>query len=294
MKPTKTPDPLPFNPCTTKRDAFVLKMTPPMARYILKYHNNDNRELKPAQVNKISQSVAAHGWLFDGYACCFNVEGNITEKQHGLTYIARDPNDTAEYDVVIVTGVVLDAFSKGAGAKPRRAHDEIWRKDKSVLPSQSAILGDLLKRKGNKPSFDINNAVYQWGIWKKYIQKAEKLCNEFHTKTEDFSSQTKTIGAWATLCINAGCEEEVTVFLDLLKEELLGNSTTRLTSDFMEFWKEYSWREGNEPRMKMLYRLLCIALDRIIANPNGAIALNMTPVKLMSKTLSGSHQKFLA
>ena len=62
----------------------------------------------------------------------------------------------------------------------------------------------------------------------------------------------------------------------------------------MEFWKEYSWREGNEPRMKMLYRLLCVALDRIITNPNGAIALNMTPIKLMDKNLTGSHQKFLA
>ena len=163
MKPTKSSI-LPFDPCTTKRDAFVIKMTPPMARYILKYHNNDNRELKPAQVNKIDQSVAAHGWLFDGYACCFNVEGNITEKQHGLTHISRNRDDTAEYDVLIATGVVLDAFSKGAGAKPRRPHDEIWRKDKSVLPSQSAILGDLLKRKGNKPSFDINNAVYQLSL----------------------------------------------------------------------------------------------------------------------------------
>ena len=155
---------LPFNPLTQKRDAFVIKMTPPMARHILKHHNNDNRELKPSQVNKISASVAAHGWLFDGYACCFNVEGNITEKQHGLTHISRDPDDTAEYDVVIVTGVVLDAFSKGAGAKPRRPHDEIYRKDKTVKTSQSAALGDIMKRrKGER--FTINTAVRNWDDW---------------------------------------------------------------------------------------------------------------------------------
>ena len=293
MKSTKSSI-LPFDPCTTKRDAFVIKMTPPMARYILKYHNNDNRELKPAQVNKIDQSVAAHGWLFDGYGCCFNVEGNITEKQHGLTHISKNPDDTAEYDVVIVTGVVLDAFSKGAGAKPRTYHDEIYRKDKTVPKSQSAILNDLMARKGNRPKLSINNAVEYWYIWKNYIISAEKVTSEFFSETNAFSAQKRTIGAWATLCINAGCEEEVKIFLDLLLNELNLISTTRLTSDFNEYWKEYVQHESNEGYQKVLYRLLCVSLDRIITKPSGHIALNMTPAKLMSKNLTGTYQKFLA
>ena len=41
-------------------------------------------------------------------------------------------------------------------------------------------------------------------------------------------------------------EEEVIIFLDLLKEELLV-PTTRLTMDFYELLKEYTWKEGNEP-----------------------------------------------
>ena len=45
MKNTKTSI-LPFNPVTTEKKAFVIKMTPPMARYILKFHNGDNRQLK--------------------------------------------------------------------------------------------------------------------------------------------------------------------------------------------------------------------------------------------------------
>ena len=39
-----------------------------------------------------------------------------------------------------------DSFSNAAIAKPRRAHDEIYRKDNTALPSQTAILGDVLKR----------------------------------------------------------------------------------------------------------------------------------------------------
>ena len=114
MKATKTPDPLPFNPCTTKRDAFVLKMTPPMARYLLEHHNFDNREKKPAQVNKIAQSVDTFGWLLDGKGVCFNTDGNLTEKQHTLTYISRCTDDDKQYKVVVTRGCVKDAFSKAA------------------------------------------------------------------------------------------------------------------------------------------------------------------------------------
>ena len=293
MKPTKSSI-LPFNPISSEPDSFVMYITPPMARYILEHHNFDNREKKATQVNKIGQSVDTFGWLFDGKAVCFNTDGNLTEKQHTLTYISRDPNDDAQYRVVITRGCVKDAFSKAAADKPRRPHDEIWRKDRSVVPSQSAILGDLLKRKGNKPSLSINNAVYQWNAWKKYIQKAEKTCNEFHTKTKDFSAQTKTIGAWATLCINAGCENEVAIFLDLLQDELLEKSSTRLTSEFVKFWKDTTWNESNEGKLKVMYRMLCIAMDRIIETPSGFIGFDMTSVKLLSPTLGGTYQKFLA
>ena len=80
----------------------------------------------------------------------------------------------------------------------------------------------------------------------KIYSKSRKTCNEFHTKTKDFSAQTKTIGAWATLCINAGCENEVAIFLDLLQDELLEKSSTRLTSEFVKFWKDTTWNESNE------------------------------------------------
>ena len=293
MKNTKTSI-LPFNPVTTEKKAFVIKMTPPMARYILKFHNGDNRQLKKSQVTKIDQSVEALDWLFDGQPCSFNIEGNITEKQHGLTHIANNPDDTAEYDVVIVLGVVLDAFSKAAGAKPRRAHDEIWRKDNSVLSSQTAILGDLCERMGNRPKLSINNAVEIWFKWKKYIQQSENICNEFLTQTQDFSGQTKTIGAWATLCIKAKCGEEVKIFLDLLKDEMLGKSSTRLTSDFIQYWEENTPYENNEGKLKVMYRMLCVAMDRIIEKSSGEIGFNMTPSKLHSKNLGGVYQKFLA
>ena len=151
-----------------------------------------------------------------------------------------------------------------------------------------------MKRRGNKPSLNINNAVKQWFDWKDDIKKAEKICNTFLTEPEDFSTQTKTIGAWASLCVNAKLGDEAFSLLDLLRAELLGESTCRLTSDFVLYWKEHTWNESNEGKLKVLYMMLCVSMDRILKKPDGAVALNLTPSKLNPKTLTGVYRKFLA
>lgn len=291
---TRQISPLPFDPKSQVRDSMVVKITPKMARYILDHHNHDNRKLCPSQVVKIGQSVNTFGWLFDGNGIVFNTNGNINESQHRLTFIANDPNPESEYETVVTLGAQPDAFSNAAIAKPRRAHDEIYRKDNTALPSQTAILGDLLKRRGNKPALNINNAVKQWFDWKDDIKKAENICNSFLSETEDFSTQTKTIGAWATLCVNAKLSDEAEAFLDLLKAELLGDSTCRLTADFVEYWKEHTWNESNEGKLKVLYMMLCVAMDRILKKSDGSIAFNITPSKLDPKTLTGCYRKFIS
>ena len=290
----KQTTPLSFDPKSQVRDSMVVKITPKMAQYILDHHNHDNRKLCPSQVVKIGQSVKTFGWLFDGNAIVFNTNGNINESQHRLTFIANDPNPESEYETVVTLGAQPDSFSNAAIAKPRRAHDEIYRKDNTALPSQTAILGDLLKRRGNKPALNINNAVKQWFDWKDDIKKAENICNSFLSETEDFSTQTKTVGAWTTLCVNAKLGDEAEVFLDLLKAELLGDSTCRLTADFVEYWKEHTWNESNEGKLKVLYMMLCVSMDRITKKSDGSIALNITPSKLDPKTLTGCYRKFLS
>ena len=121
---------LPFNPLSKTRDAKVISMTPAMARMILAHHNDDNRKMAPSQVNKIGQSVKTHGWLYDGNPIAFNYQGNLTEGQHRLQFIAKQ--DDGEYEVVVVVGVQPDTFSHAAIAKPRRPHDEIYRQDKTA------------------------------------------------------------------------------------------------------------------------------------------------------------------
>ena len=289
---TRQISPLPFDPNSQVRDSMVIKLTPEMAKYILAHHNKDNRKICPSQVNKIAQSVATFGWLFTGDAVIFNTNGDINESQHRLTFIASQ--DAGEYETSVTLGAQPDSFSNAAIAKPRRAHDEIYRKDNTAQASQTAILGDLLIRKGGKPKLTINNAVKQWFDWKDDIKKAEKICNSFLTDTEDFSTQKKTIGAFVTLCVNAKLGDEAEAFLDLLKAELLGDSTCRLTSDFVEYWKEHTWNESNEGKLKVLYMLLCVSMDRLQKKSDGSIALNVTPSKLNPKTLTGCYRKFIS
>ena len=279
---------LPVNPLSKTRDAKVIAMTPAMARHILKHHNNDNRKMSPSQVNKIAQSVKTHGWLFDGNPIAFNYQGNLTEGQHRLKFIAMQ--DDGEYDVVVVVGVEPDTFSNAALGKPRRPHDEIYRQDKTAKTSQTATLKDIVdRRKGEK--FNINTAVRNWNLWKEDIIKGEDLCNTFLSETSDYSSQTKTIVGWASLCVNAKYAEQAEAFLDMLNDQVNKRGDTRLTEDFYDTFKDLSWKMGNEPKLTLMYNMLCTAMDRFLERSDGAIALRFN---INNPTNSKCYRKFLA
>ena len=279
---------LPFNPLSQTKDAKVTAMTPAMAMRILALHNGDNRQLFPSQVNKIAQSVKTHGWLFDGNPIAFNYQGNLTEGQHRLKFIAMQ--DDGEYDVVVVVGVEPDTFSNAALGKPRRPHDEIYRQDKTAKTSQTATLKDIVdRRKGEK--FNINTAYRHWMLWKEDIINGEDLCNTFLTETSDYSSQTKTIVGWASLCVNAKYAEQAESFLDMLNDQVNKRGDTRLTEDFYDTFKDLSWKMGNEPKLTLMYNMLCTAMDRFLERPDGAIALRFN---LNNPTNSKCYRKFLA
>lgn len=287
---------LPFNPSSTEYAAKIYQITPNQAQYILDYHNKDNRKICKSQVGKILRSIEDDGWLLDGQPITFNTQGNLTEAQHRLAAIAKFYDRDREFEVIIVTGVALDCFSKCALAKPRRAVDEIQRKDKTALVSEVAILGDLMKRRrGEKLS--INNAVYHWELWKEDIRRGVDLIDSFVTNTEKFSSQTKTLGAWASLCVNGKYANEASSFLELLEEEVLSvEPTTRLTTDFISYWNENAVDLSNEGRLVLFYQLLCVATDRMISRDDGKIELDVTAADLQHSSLSnrGVYRKFLA
>ncbi len=270
---------LKFNHLGDSPNVFMHELSPQQAQYILDNFNNDNRKVAPSQINNISSSVKKSGWLFDGQSISFNTNGDLTEGQHRLVYIAKC-NEDEKFTISVATGVEPDSFSKCALAKSRRAHDEIYRKDNTALAEETAILGDLLKRRKGD-NLTIYNAIDNWGFWKNDIKTSKTITSSFFSNCDSFSSQTKTFGAWATFCIRYGREELASIFLDLLENEYMGDSTTKLSKDFKDYWEQVSPYVGSqEGRLTVIFQMLCVITDRLDKKPDGRIDANFDPSKL--------------
>ena len=281
-----------FNPYSKEADSFIIEITPKQAQYILDNHNEDNRKLVKSQVNNIVRSINNDGWLFDGQPLTFNIEGNITEFQHRLHAIV-ETGVTAKISVTL--GVATGCFTKCAPAKPRKAEDEIQRKDKTATQSEASTLRQvLIRRKGAK--LTIQNAIDQWRCWKAYVRDGRKLVDTFFDKVDEFNPWERTFAAWATLMKSIGQEKIVEDFLDLLQSEIKDDtSPCCLTKEFIDFFVKKSVYMSNAGRTEFVYQLLCVASDRMIKDPTGNTQLNLKIDKCNHEYLSkkGVYRKFL-
>lgn len=280
-----------FSPETKEKRTAIYKIDRLKAAYILRHHNKDNRKLVRSQVNSIIKSINKDGWLFDGQPLTFNVEGNLTEGQHRLQAII-ETGIVAEISVTF--GVDVGCFTKCAPAKPRRAEDEIQRKDKTAKQSETSTLRQLLaRRQGDK--LTIQNAIEKWNYWKKYVRAGDKLTDEFFDKVAEHRSWARTYSAWAAMLIYVGEEQIASNFVSLIQDEFLGDDTCCLTREFREFFRVNSEISASE-RTAMMWKLLCVCADRLKKQPNGDIQLNITnAAELDHKKLSkrGFYRKFL-
>ena len=281
-----------FNPYSKEADAFLIEITPEQAQYILDYHNGDNRKLVKSQVNNIVKSINKDGWLFDGQPLTFNIEGNITEFQHRLHAIVQT-GVTAKISVTL--GVETGCFTKCAPAKPRKAEDEIQRKDKTATQSEASTLRQvLIRRKGAK--LTIQNAIDKWEFWKTYVRDGRKLVDTFFAETDEYNPWERTFAAWGALMKSIGQEKIVTDFLDLLESEIKDDtSPCCLTREFDDFWCKHQVRMSNTGRTELVWQLLCVASDRMIKDPTGNTQLNLKIDKCNHEYLSkkGVYRKFL-
>ena len=281
-----------FNPYSKEADSFIIEITPKQAQYILDNHNEDNRKLVKSQVNNIVRSINNDGWLFDGQPLTFNIEGNITEFQHRLHAIV-ETGVTAKISVTL--GVATGCFTKCAPAKPRKAEDEIQRKDKTATQSEASTLRQvLIRRKGAK--LTIQNAIDQWRCWKAYVRDGRKLVDTFFDKVDEFNPWERTFAAWAALMKSIGQEKIVEDFLDLLQSEIKDDtSPCCLTKEFIDFFVKKSVYMSNAGRTEFVYQLLCVASDRMIKDPTGNTQLNLKIDKCNHEYLSkkGVYRKFL-
>ena len=280
-----------LDPYSQKYQSLPLSyITPKMAEYILKYHNNDNRKIKPSQVNTIANSIATDGWLKDGGTLTFNNQGNITEFQHRLEAIVKEEVTVL---VPIVLGVEPECFTKTAPPKARRPEDEIQRKYPDALDSEITVVRQIQKRRG-APALTMQNAIQLWEQWYKMVRGGDRLIDGFFDRVTVFSHYRRNFAAWATLMHWRGKDETVTLFLDMLESQVLDDIGTRLTKDFMKM-TQYTFDMSNSGRSDFVYNMLCVCSDRMMKSPNGRIQLNKTVNEFDHDTLkiAGTYRDFL-
>ena len=285
-------DILGFNPYSDEIQVFVHIVTPDMARHILNHLNKDNRKMIRSQVNKIAKSIRVDGWMEDGQPLTFNKEGNITEAQHRLEAIIVED---VEVPMVIVLGVDTGCFTKCAPAKPRRAEDEIQRKDKTAGAKEVSTLRQLMKRRQGQ-SLNIQNAIEHWNEWSQVVREGRKLIDDFFDRVSDYETWERTFAAWAALMVYIGEGETVEIFLDLLKSEVLDDgSASCLTREFRSFFEKHSIYMSASARTDFIYQLLCICSDRMIKRPDGEIQLGLDIGHFDDSLLrqKGVYRKFL-
>ena len=268
----------------------ITVITPVMAAYILKWHNDDNRKIKTSQVNLIANSVRNDGWLEDGGALTFNKEGNITEFQHRLEAIVKED---VTVHAPIVLGVEPACFTKTAAPKPRRPEDEIQRKYPNAKDSEITVVREIQKRRG-APALIMQNAIELWEQWCEVVREGDKLIDGFFDRVDFFSPYRRNFAAWASLMHWNDKGRTVTLFLDMLENQVLDDIGTRLTKDFMKMTQN-TFDMTNAGRAQFVYYMLCVCADRMEKSADGSVQLNKTVNEFNHESLKneGTYRYFL-
>lgn len=256
-----------FDPCTNKFEAFIIEMTPEMAKFILDNHNNDNRKLNKTQKKAIIKSVKKYGWLKDGGSVVFTTKGNILEFQHRLLAIVELD---ITVPVVIITGCDPDAFQNAAPPKTRTKGDVIAKKDKSVLPDEVTTLNQILNRRCGQgdtrigvPTLSMTNAVEMWELWKEKIRAGNKLTEDFFDGSQStFVPWKRQINAFASLSIHLGEQDTFVNFIRDLKEDCVHGFPSALFSGMDNYFKMNTTYMSGPQKAEQVWYVLCHSYDR--------------------------------
>lgn len=282
MNREKSINVLGFDPYEQKYGALpgLQTITPEIAKYILDNHNKDNRAFSKGQQSKISKSIEQNGMQCDGDALRFNKEGNIPEFQHRLVEIHKKQ---LTVEVPVVLGVEPESFTKTAGALPRGPYSEISRIDPDAIKEEATVLGVVIlftgyggrKSKNVVKKLTLQNASTLWPLWKDDVRNGISLCQPFFNRVSKINKDTRVINAWATMMIKHGYAQQTKKFLTLLGDEILGDGSSVLARDFISLYedKEVSYL-SNMHRPHYVWKLLCIASDKIIKREDGAIEMD--------------------
>lgn len=276
----------------------LYELNPTRAAFILKHLNKDNRKIKPSQTKEINGSIEEDGWQDDGDTLRFNKKGNIPEYQHRLEVIVL--RDLTVY-VPLVTGCSMDAFTHTAGAKPRKAVDEIQRvynNDptlRDVSSDEVTTLNSVLGRRGGE-KLKMKNCVNMWGDWEKWIIEGEQISKNFFIRVPLYDKWRRIVSSWASLMCFTEKKETAIKLLKVLENELLDIKSRPLTKGFIKFSDETikaHW--SNTQQYNLIWYCFCHATDQFIKEPDGRIQweLNTSQINHDHMKKKGVYREFL-
>lgn len=270
----------------------IIELTPKKAEYILKYHNNDNRPIKPSNTKTIKASMKK-GFQNTGEPLIFNTEGNLTEWQHRLKAIAEIG---ITVNIPVTCGADPDAFTKVSGPKPRTINDQIQRKHPEALSTHITTLRELLS-KGMNVKIEMTNCVSFYELYIDDIKKGHEILESFFKRTSDFGNWKRTFNAWATLMVRHNASDTAETFINFLEAELLLKSTTPITKNFLDYYREFVPFVSNQQHVDLIYALLCKASDKLDMYSDGLVQLDnfdrATALSHKKMSQKGYYRKFL-
>jgi len=298
----------PFNKNIT---AQIANWGPPQFRYVLKYHNGDNRDFSKGNEKSIEESYDKDNYIFNGESCSFNTEGNLTEWQHRMKVFEKRMEDSKTVPVNVSTGVAPSSFTKGSTPLVRKPLHEVQRylnntgnpynlKGKT-LSQIVQTMGQFLSATGRE-TLTLQNAVDKYEKWGNLAKEANETVKDFFEETKDeeknFDGFRVRFSAFAMAMIHINEKEVLINFLNLLKNQLLELSSVKVISDFFKVFEsgEVSFMKSTA-KGKLIFFLCTTACDRLKKKEDGVIALGSNLSKcnhehLVKKSSGSFYRKF--
>jgi len=282
-----------FNPKSDEYKFFDVMMTPEMAKWILDYHNNDNRDFYKSQLAALDKSINDHSWQRDGGVCVFNSDGNLHEFQHRLDRIVANK---LTVPVGVCLGADKESFTKTAPAKARHPVDEMYRKDKSATKEDETCLRQILARRGGSEKLTLPNAIAMWTLWKTVVRAGRKITKDIIKNTESFKSWNKELLGFNSLMVSIDKKNVAVNLMKLLENQVHGKETT-LGKGFNIFKKGdiFTADTTNTEKSNIRFLMLCHAADQLEKRPNGMIEWDISSAKCNHEVMKkyGNYRKFL-
>jgi len=165
-------------------NAFQKTLTPQMATWILKRHNNHNRGLSKSALEKYSSDMRNGQWGVTGEPLQFSTEGNLLNGQHRLFSLIVSKTSQSFF---ICTGLPPESFEKMDSGKVRSNSDVLSMKGFKEPATLSAMIRSILayeisgcfdakhaKNKKTGANLSFNSADVMYATKARVVEYAEK------------------------------------------------------------------------------------------------------------------------